>query len=132
MKLYIVVSLFLMLVPGTAPAGTVYDFPVHYALEQYQEAQNEPAQLNREQLDRVIVKVPTWPSNFIGFTDSAGTILQFYVLSREAITVEIPSPDDRASYANTITPRKYREIIDNLAEPFVRYKESLGLSLQPW
>jgi len=107
-------------------------FKVHFALYQHEITQDTPALVDQQKLQWIVREVPLTKENFLGFTDSQGTILQFFVDAPDKIWVEIPVAEKKGSYGKEIDPAQYRRIIDMLKEPFSAYIAELKLKLTPW
>lgn len=113
-------------------AGDVSRYKVHYAVYQHGVAQDDPAVVEQSQLEWIVQQVPEEAENFLGFTDSAGTILQFFIGPAGQIWVEVPVLEKKGSYGKLIDRDEYRRIIDSLREPFGAYIETLELKYLKW
>ena len=71
------------------------------------------------------------PSNFIGIIDENDATLQFIVNDDKTVSVDIPVPAERGSYARTTSLRECLEIVEGLDES-ISPKEISGLAFQAW
>ena len=113
-------------------AEPMQEYLVHYAVYQNNTHNDEPRVLTKKQVAEVAGEVPGQAKNFIGFTDSENTVIQFYVDSPGKIWVEIPSASEKGSYGTHLNLEQYLKLVAELSEPYSRYKKLLNLLFQPW
>jgi len=92
----------------------------------------KPVKLDTTEISELIVLVVKEKENFIGFTDSNGTILQFYVDDINVIWVEVPYPKRKGSYGTLIDIKGMQEIVGSLKQPYLSYKTQLGMEFYSW
>lgn len=95
----------------------------------------EPAEairIEKEDIGDLLAAVAAGERNFIGFVDSAGTTLQFYVDAIDEIWVDIPVPAKKGSFGKTVSEDEFRSLVMTLEPPFENYTESLGLRFRRW
>ena len=79
-----------------------------------------------------LVDVVKCPNNFIGFTDSEGTTVQFMVDESNKIWLDIPSVEEQGSYGKYITTSEMTALVDSLTAPYSKYVKDLNLKLLKW
>ena len=92
----------------------------------------KPVKLDTKGISELVALVVEEKENFVGFTDSNGTTLQFIVEDIDVIWVEIPFPEQNGSYGTQIDIEDMQEIIGSLKQPYLAYKAQLGMEFQPW
>ena len=70
--------------------------------------------------------------DFVGFTDSHETSLQFYVEDADSILVDLPMPQLKGSYATHVTRAQALKLIAGLSPPLSRYRSNLKLKFAKW
>ena len=128
----LITASFVLLATATVAQGDVRVFRTHYCLYQHDDCRDEPIEIDRDAVDTIAAQLLGQSKNFMGFTDSHGTVLQFYVDGPGKIWVEIPAPKERGSYGTHIGREQFLEIIEQLAEPYAEYQTELGLKFEKW
>jgi hypothetical protein len=70
--------------------------------------------------------------DFVGFTDSHQTSLQFYVEDTDSILVDMPMPQLKGSYATHLNRAQALKLIAGLSPPLSRYRSELKLKFAKW
>jgi hypothetical protein len=70
--------------------------------------------------------------NFLGFVDADGTALQFIVIAKDRVGIDLPVPAAEASYQREVDVEGALKIIDTLTAPLLAYKSKLDLELREW
>jgi len=124
------IALFLALVTGSAFG---YD-AVFYCTYQYAECVpgQSTVKVSPDEMEQLLRRVTALKENFIGFVDSTGTTLQFFVDSPDLIWMEIPVPDEKGSYGKQLSTDEARALIKALEEPYMDYRKRLNLQFVHW
>ena len=105
---------------------------VHCAVNQDGIQIDEPVLMSMEKVLELAQAVPQQPQNFIGFTDTDGTVFQFFVDAPGKIWVEIPSVAEQGSYGKHVSESEFLELVTGLQAPYSQYRDNLGLEFEPW
>jgi len=70
--------------------------------------------------------------DFVGFTDTHRTTLQFYVEDTDSILVDMPMPQLKGSYAIHVNRAQALKLIAGLSPPLSRYRSSPKLQFAKW
>lgn len=82
------------------------------------------------QLARVVLS--DTEGNFLGFIDEDGTALQFIIIAKDRVGIDLPVPAAKASYQREVDVEGALKIIDTLTAPLLAYKAKLNLELREW
>ncbi|UTM56109.1 hypothetical protein L4174_009635 [Photobacterium sp. CCB-ST2H9] len=91
-----------------------------------------PIEIGTGEIYGYLVDVAQCPNNFIGFTDSEGTTIQFMVDEFDKIWLDIPSVKDHGSYGKYFTNAEMTALVDGLTAPYNKYVKELNLELLKW
>ncbi len=94
--------------------------------------QKDAITVESENMRGLLEQVLSGGENFIGFIDSAGTTLQFFVDQPDAVWVEIPVPERKGSFGRYMSNTEVDQLITELKEPYAAYVETLGLAFTKW
>jgi hypothetical protein len=91
-----------------------------------------PIEIGPGEIYEYLVDVMQCQNNFIGFTDSEGSTVQFMVNESDKIWLEIPSVEEQGSYGKYITISEMTALVDSLTAPYSKYVKDLNLKLLKW
>ena len=125
----------LILVLGLFAAAKSYAYEnVFYCTYQTETCVESSAGLsvNKSEIAELVERVGVGQENFIGFVDSHGTTIQFFVDGIDDILLEVPIPDEKGSYGKKINMAEMKSIVGDLESPYLNYIKSLKLVFSAW
>jgi hypothetical protein len=109
-------------------------YKVYYCIYDNDESvdSEKPIEIEKTKVMQIAKKVCKGQDNFMGFEDTSRTVIQFYVKKINTIWFEIPVLKEKGSYGTYISQVKMMEILENLSEPFLQYKQKERLKFKPF
>ena len=107
---------------------------VYYCIYQNGEVveSSNPVKVSELEARRLSNNVISGVDNFIGFVDEEKNTLQFYSDEKGFICVDIPIVSEQGSQVGAVSYSEFRNLIETLEQPFIKYIELLRLRFQPW
>ena len=88
-------------------------------------------EVDRDTLINIAMQILREEGDFIGVTSNFGCTLQFMVSGSGSLTMEIPSPENKESYAKEIHVSEIEDVLIPLKEDFCKESFS-GMNFVSW